>query len=137
MYVLTLLVLPKLLVASNPFLDRFNEGGPFFMSPILICFLLSLFFLIKGCISIKKNDEISKKMIQLTTDSSLLGLAIGFLGSVIGLITAFDSLEAMGDADPAIFAGGLKVSLLTAVFGLFTFVIARIGIIILRAMQKS
>ncbi|WNH10899.1 MotA/TolQ/ExbB proton channel family protein [Thalassobellus suaedae] len=137
MYVLAPLVLPKLLVASNPFVDRFNEGGPFFMSLILICFLLSLFFLVRGFISIKKNSEISKKMIQLTTDSSLLGLTIGFLGSVIGLITAFDSVEAMGNANPAVFAGGLKVSLLTAVFGLFTFVIARIGILILRGLQKK
>ncbi|MFI1773263.1 MotA/TolQ/ExbB proton channel family protein [Thalassobellus citreus] len=137
MYVLTQLALPKLLMVSSPLVDRFNEGGTFFMSLILICFLLSIFFLIKGFISIKKNGETSKKMIQLVVDSSLLGLTLGFLGSVIGLITAFDSVEAMGDADPSIFAGGLKVSLLTAVFGLFTFVIARIGILALRGLQKS
>jgi hypothetical protein len=38
----------------------------------------------------------------------------------------------MGDPDPAIFAGGLKVSLLTATFGLLSFVIARAGILFLR-----
>jgi hypothetical protein len=38
----------------------------------------------------------------------------------------------MGNPDPSVFAGGLKVSLLTATFGLFSFVIARIGILILR-----
>ena len=107
------------------------------MSLILISFLLSIGFLIKGFISLKKNDLISEKMIKMTVDSSLLGLVLGFLGSVIGLITAFDSLEAMGDVDPSIFAGGLKVSLLTATFGLFTFVISRIGILILRGLRKS
>ena len=107
------------------------------MSLILISFLLSIGFLIKGFISLKKNDLISEKMIKMTVDSSLLGLVLGFLGSVIGLITAFDSLEAMGDVDPSIFAGGLKVSLLTATFWLFTFVISRIGILILRGLQKS
>ena len=124
-------------VVLNPFVDRFNEGGPFFMSLILICLLLSIFFITKGFLSLKKNDPVSKKMIQLAVDSSLLGLVLGFLGSVIGLITAFDTIEAIGDPNPAMFAGGLKVSLLTATFGLFSFVIARIGIVILRALQKS
>lgn len=128
---------PLFFSAANPFVNRFNEGGSFFMSFILICFLLSLSFLIKGFIDLKKNNLSSKKMIKMAVDSSLLGLVFGFLGSVVGLITAFDSVEAMGNPDPAIFAGGLKVSLLTVTFGLFTFVIARIGILVLRGLQKS
>ncbi|WP_417861001.1 MotA/TolQ/ExbB proton channel family protein [Winogradskyella sediminis] len=126
------LVLSNVLMTSNQFVDRFNEGGPFFMSLILVCLLLSVFFLIKGFISLKKNISQSEKMLRLTVDASLLGLVLGFLGSVIGLITAFDSVEAMGNPDPSVFAGGLKVSLLTATFGLFSFVIARIGILLLR-----
>lgn len=118
-------------------LNIFVEGGPLFMSLILICLLTSIFFVIKGIISVKKSPVIAEKMLRLTVDSSLLGLVLGFLGSVIGLIMAFDSIEALGDPDPAIFAGGLKISLLTATFGLFTFVVSRVGIIILRLMIKS
>jgi uncharacterized membrane protein YfcA len=126
------------LVISNLLVSNlFSEGGPLFMSLILICLLLSVFFLLKGFISLKKDKAQSEKMLKLTVDSSLLGLVIGFLGSVIGLISAFDSVEAMGDPDPAIFAGGLKVSLLTATFGLFSFVIARAGILILRWFLNS
>ncbi|WP_422104903.1 MotA/TolQ/ExbB proton channel family protein [Winogradskyella sp.] len=117
---------------TTQFADRFREGGPFFMSLILICLLLSLFLLVKGFLSLKKDTKQAEKMLSLTVDTSLLGLVIGFFASVIGLITAFDSVEALGDPNPAIFAGGLKVSLLTATFGLFTFIIARIGILILR-----
>ncbi len=124
------------LLISNLFIDRFNEGGPVFMSLILICLLLSVLFIILGFINLKKSEQLTKKYIRLITDSSLLGLVLGFLGSVIGLITAFDSIEAMGSPDPAIFAGGLKVSLLTATFGLFSFVIARLGILILRWLNK-
>jgi uncharacterized membrane protein len=130
-------LLPSLAIAVNPFVDRFNEGGLFMMSLILICFVLSLYFLVKGFRHAKNDKVQTSKMLCLATDSSLLGLVIGFLGSVIGLITAFDSIEAMGDPDPAIFAGGLKVSLLTATFGLFTFVMARIGILILKWIQKN
>lgn len=117
--------------------DRFYEGGPLFMSMILICLLLSVFFIIMSFINLKKNEQLSKKYIRLTVDSSLLGLVLGFLGSVIGLIMAFDSVEAMGSPDPALFAGGLKVSLLTATFGLFSFVIARFGILVLRWLNKT
>ncbi|MFK7782116.1 MotA/TolQ/ExbB proton channel family protein [Psychroserpens sp.] len=118
------------------FLNIFMEGGPLFMSLILICLLLSIAFLIIGFSSINKSSEKTNKMLKMAVDSSLLGLVIGFLGSVLGLISAFDSVEAMGNPDPAIFAGGLKVSLLTATFGLFSFVIARIGILILRSGLK-
>lgn len=131
------LVISKFLVIPNQFANRFTEGGPFFMSLILICLLVSIFFLIKGFMSVKKDKSQSGKMLKLTIDSSLLGLVIGFLASVIGLIGAFDSVEAMGDPDPAMFAGGIKVSLLTATFGLFSFVIARAGILILRWFQDA
>ena len=117
--------------------DRFNEGGPLFMSMILICLVLSVFFIVMSFINLKKNEQLSKKYIRLTTDSSLLGLVLGFLGSVIGLIMAFDSVEAMGSPEPALFAGGLKVSLLTATFGLISFIIARIGILMLRWLNKA
>lgn len=127
----------KLLVVSNPLADRFYEGGALFMSLILICLLLSIFLLVRGFLSLKKDILKSKKMLSLAIDSSLLGLVLGFLGSIIGLITAFDTVEALGNPDPAIFAGGLKVSLLTATFGLFSFVVSRVGIIVLRAMQNK
>ncbi len=122
----------NLLIIPIQVADRFREGGSFFMTLILISLLLSIFFLVRGFLSMKKDKVKSNKMLKLTVDSSLLGLVLGFLGSVIGLITAFDSVEALGNPDPSVFAGGIKVSLLTATFGLFSFVIARIGILILR-----
>jgi biopolymer transport protein ExbB/TolQ len=126
---------PTTMIALNPLADRFSEGGTF-MFLILICLLLSLFFIVKGFLNLK-DLKASKKMLQLAADTSLLGLVLGFFASILGLITAFDSVEAMGNVDPSIFAGGLKVSLLTATFGLFTFIIARIGIVILRGLHKE
>lgn len=117
--------------------NKFQEGGPLFMSLILICLLLSLAFTIRGIIINKKNAKQSKKMLSLSIDTGLLGLTVGFLGSILGLIQMFDVLQSMGETDPGIFASGLKVSLLTATFGLFTFVVSRIGILILRWIQKE
>lgn len=116
--------------------NRFMEGGALFMSLILICFLISIYFLVKSLLNIKTNIEISKKMLKHISDSGTLGLALGVMGAFIGLITAFDVLEATGESNPSIIAGGLKVALLSPLFGLFTFSISKLAILILRIIQK-
>lgn len=126
------------MISTSIFLSNlFTEGGTLMMSLILICLLISIAFLAKGFMSLKESLPQSKKMLKLATDSSLLGLVIGFFASILGLISAFDTVEAMGNPDPSLFAAGLKVSLLTATFGLFTFIISRIGILILKGMHKA
>ncbi|MEP0262562.1 MotA/TolQ/ExbB proton channel family protein [Dokdonia sp.] len=51
---------------------------------------------------------------------------LGFMGTVIGMIQAFDKIEAAGDMNPALVAGGIKVALLTTVFGLVVAIILQI-----------
>ena len=51
---------------------------------------------------------------------------LGFMGTVIGMIQAFDKIEAVGDIAPSVVAGGIKVALLTTVFGLITAIILQI-----------
>jgi biopolymer transport protein ExbB len=48
---------------------------------------------------------------------------LGFLGTVIGMIQAFDAIETAGDISPSLVAGGIKVALLTTAFGLIVGVI--------------
>jgi len=116
--------------------NRFMEGGALFMSLILICLLISIYFTVKSILNIKTNIEISKKMLKHISDSGTLGLALGVMGAFLGLITAFDTLEASGAAEPSILAGGLKVALLSPLFGLFTFSVSKLAILILRIIQK-
>lgn len=51
---------------------------------------------------------------------------LGFMGTVIGMIQAFDAIEAAGDISPSLVAGGIKVALLTTVFGLIVAMILQI-----------
>jgi biopolymer transport protein ExbB len=51
---------------------------------------------------------------------------LGFMGTVIGMIQAFDMIQAAGDISPTIVAGGIKVALLTTVFGLVVAIILQI-----------
>lgn len=51
---------------------------------------------------------------------------LGFMGTVIGMIEAFDRIEAAGDMQPSLVAGGIKIALLTTVFGLIVAIILQI-----------
>lgn len=51
---------------------------------------------------------------------------LGFLGTVVGMIQAFDAIEIAGDISPSLVAGGIKVALLTTVFGLVVAMILQV-----------
>jgi len=51
---------------------------------------------------------------------------LGFMGTVIGMIQAFDMIQEAGDINPTVVAGGIKVALLTTVFGLIVAIILQI-----------
>ena len=51
---------------------------------------------------------------------------LGFMGTVIGMIQAFDKIEAAGDMQPSLVACGIKVALLTTVFGLIVAIILQV-----------
>lgn len=51
---------------------------------------------------------------------------LGFLGTVVGMVEAFDAIEAAGDIQPSLVAGGIKVALLTTLFGLIVAIILQL-----------
>lgn len=51
---------------------------------------------------------------------------LGFMGTVLGMISAFDAIQQAGDISPSLVAGGIKVALLTTVFGLITAIILQL-----------
>jgi len=51
---------------------------------------------------------------------------LGFLGTVIGMIAAFDAIQVAGDISPSVVAGGMKVALITTVGGLVVAIILQI-----------
>ena len=55
-----------------------------------------------------------------------LAPSLGFLGTVVGMIQAFDAIQAAGDISPNVVAGGMKVALITTVFGLIVAMILQV-----------
>lgn len=52
--------------------------------------------------------------------------SLGFLGTVIGMVMAFDNIQRAGDISPTVVAGGMKVALITTIFGLIVAMILQV-----------
>ncbi len=168
---------------------RYIEGGPVFMSFVLICLILGLAIAIERIIYLNLSTTNSKKLAAQVEDalksggveaakevcrntkgpvasiyyqgldradesveaaekavvayggvqmgqleknvswvSLFIALApmLGFMGTVLGMIDAFDNIQNAGAMEPALVAGGIKVALLTTVFGLIVAIILQI-----------
>ncbi len=171
------------------FKQRFIEGDPVWMAPVLICLILGLAFVIERVIYLNMASTNTNKLLNnveaalrsggtesakevcrntrgpvagifyqgldradegvemveksviaygsvevgrlergLSWISLFIALApmLGFLGTVVGMIFAFDQIAAANNISPAIVAGGIKVALLTTVFGLIVAIILQI-----------
>ena len=94
-------------------------GGILFMSILSIEFAGVLFFAGKALMS----KHSSTALIQKT---GLLAAVTGIFGQLIGLFSAFEAIQQMGSVSPAMLAGGLKVSMITTMYGLVIYLIALI-----------
>lgn len=171
------------------FKQRFIEGDPIWMAPVLVCLILGLAIVIERIIYLNMASTNTNKLLSGVEDalktggidaaqevcrgtrgpiagifyqgldrahegvdiaeksivayggvevgrlerglpwiSLFIALApmLGFLGTVIGMIFAFDQIAAANNISPAIVAGGIKVALLTTVFGLIVAIILQI-----------
>lgn len=167
----------------------FIEGGPVWMAPILVCFIIGLGICIERIIVLNLGTTNTKKLLEKletsvqsgnineaqeickatrgpvasvfyqglsrvkegidiveksivsygsvqmgSLEKGLVWLALlialapmlGFLGTVVGMIQAFDAIEVAGDISPSLVAGGIKVALLTTVFGLIVAIVLQI-----------
>jgi biopolymer transport protein ExbB len=52
--------------------------------------------------------------------------SLGFLGTVIGMVLAFDNIQKAGDISPTVVAGGMKVALITTIFGIVVALILQV-----------
>lgn len=169
--------------------EKFIEGDPIYMTPVLLCLILGLAIALERIITLNLATTNSKKLLTKIEDalasggveaakeitrntkgpvasiftqglmrysegidmveksiisygsvemgrlekgliwiSLFISLApmLGFMGTVIGMIFAFDTIEAAGDISPSIVAGGIKIALLTTVAGLIVAIILQV-----------
>ncbi len=99
--------------------------------PVASIFYQGLLHYDQGVEAVEKNvvSYGSVQMSQMESGLSWISLfiavapSLGFMGTVIGMINAFDAIQAAGDISPNVVAGGMKVALITTVGGLIVGII--------------
>jgi len=138
---------PSLALLQNKFLKKYNTmfeflftGGILFMSILTAMLIINIcligFFTFK---SFNNNLERNWNTDQLNFVKyiGILALTIGLFGQIIGLYSAFESIEKVGDVSPGIFAGGLRVSSYTTIYGFSIFLISYLSWLILKAIASK
>ncbi|MDR9408153.1 MAG: MotA/TolQ/ExbB proton channel family protein [Balneolaceae bacterium] len=103
--------------------DLFYAGGPLFMGILTIILVALIATAVYSLIKIKRDGS-SSKSVSLVKEIGIFGFVFGIFGQFLGLYQAFNAIEAAGDVSPALLAGGLKVSMITTLYGMTIFVIA-------------
>lgn len=103
-------------------IDLYYQGGPLFMGILT----LNLLVLIAYCTfyAIKKQSLQTDKPLAYIKQIGLFALVIGVFGQLIGLFQAFEAIQAAGMVSPAMLAGGLKVSMITTLYGVLIYIIS-------------
>ncbi|MEQ6166765.1 MULTISPECIES: MotA/TolQ/ExbB proton channel family protein [unclassified Ekhidna] len=106
-------------------IELFQMGGMLFMSILTIELAAVIFFATKCFLS--KDQSVGQ-----IKNVGLLAVITGILGQLIGLFSAFEAIQQMGAVSPAMLAGGLKVSMITTIYGVIIYIVAILLAIIIK-----
>ena len=112
------------------------EGGVFFTVPITLIAAIILIQLIQNLNEPNNSTRWAKK-IQFINSLGLFALVIGIFGQLLGLMDALSVIQRAGGVSPSMLAGGIYASSISTIFGLVTFIIARLGTLGLGLRQKE
>lgn len=105
----------------------FYEGGPLFMGILTLLLLIVLVLAGRSWMKYSSKDRNvyeTRRSLVYVKNVGILAFVVGVLGQLIGLYSAFIAIEEMGGVSPAMLAGGLKVSMITTLYGAIIFIIA-------------
>lgn len=105
--------------------ELFYMGGPLFMGILTVLLVIIMALIAYYAISIASGKASDKKnfrhQLSYIKSIGLFTMITGILGQLIGLMMAFSAIERAGDISPAIMVGGLKVSMITTLYGIFIY----------------
>lgn len=108
--------------------DLFYMGGPLFMSLLTLIFVVTLawgsYHFIRGKNSSGNSLSHYIKRLAIVKSLGLFAMITGILGQLLGLYAAFAAIEEAGDISKALFFGGLKVSMISIIYGVIIFLLS-------------
>jgi hypothetical protein len=114
------------------------EGGPFYMFPLTLLFLINIGIFVYVLIAVNQKKAFNTKWLEAIKQIGGLAAAWGTYSTIIGLFYAFDALEASKDIIPfQVIMGGLKVAVITVLWGLIIFCLSLLAYIILKLASRN
>lgn len=108
------------------------------MHPITLLLLINIGIVVYVSIALIQKKEFNSKWLDALKQFSALAAVWGTLSTLIGLFSAFSALEESPEVLPfQVIMGGLKVAVITIMYGLIVFCISMLAYIILRLANKS
>jgi len=108
--------------------DWFIMGGSLFMSILTILLVIIVAIVVYFAITIANGNASEKPnfrhQLKYVRSIGLFTMITGILGQLIGLFSAFSAIESAQDVSPAIIAGGLKISMITSLTGIFIYLLS-------------
>ncbi len=118
--------------------DLYVAGGLEYMHVMTFILLLNMALIIYVAFFNAQKKVIHDKWIETIKQLGGFALAWGAFSTLIGLFQAFDSLEASKEVLPfQVIMGGLKVALITVLYGFCVFHFSIFAVIILRLTRKD
>lgn len=106
----------------------FVEGGPLFMgiltALLFVIVILTAFYVILISGKNYKDINLTRSRLKYIKSIGVFTMITGFLGQMVGLFEALDYIQKSPDISPMIMAGGLKVSMITPMYGMVIFLIS-------------
>ena len=120
------------------FFELHIAGGPPFMYPLLVLFIVNIALSIYVLISRSQKKQINARWLEAIKQIGGLAAAYGAFGTVFGLIKAFDAIENSPEFIPfTVICGGLKVAALNVVYGLFILCLSQLAYIIMKLTDRA
>jgi len=90
------------------------------MGILTLLFLIVLILAVRARMKYSNGDwdlSTTRRNLAYVKSTGILAFVVGVFGQLIGLYSAFIAIEEMGGVSPAMLAGGLKVSMITTLYG--------------------
>ena len=105
--------------------DLFFMGGALFMSILTILLVIMIGWIVYHLVVFMSKPDITKekalRQLKYGRSVGLFAAITGITGQLVGLYYAFSAMESAADISPTLIYGGLKVSMITTLYGIIIF----------------
>lgn len=115
-----------------------SVGGMPYMLPLSICLIINLVLMVLTIAATVRGQPQSVKKIELIRQVGIFALAWGAFGTLVGLFRAFGDISRSTETIPwQVISGGLKVGLITVLYGFGIFLFTMAALIAISQIRKE